>query len=47
MDARAKLNGLSFDLLILDVMMPGESGSIFAKAMRGDSNVPISDADRA
>jgi two-component system phosphate regulon response regulator OmpR len=26
MDARAKLNGLSFDLLILDVMMPGESG---------------------
>ena len=23
-DARAKLDGLSFDLLILDVMMPGE-----------------------
>jgi two-component system phosphate regulon response regulator OmpR len=41
MDARAKLNGLSFDLLILDVMMPGESGFDLAKAIRGDSNVPI------
>ena len=40
-DARAKLNGLSFDLLILDVMMPGESGFDLAKAIRGDSNVPI------
>jgi len=40
-DARAKLNGLSFDLLILDVMMPGESGFDFAKALRGTSNVPI------
>jgi hypothetical protein len=25
-DARAKLLGLHFDLLILDVMMPGETG---------------------
>jgi two-component system, OmpR family, phosphate regulon response regulator OmpR len=41
MDARAKLKGLSFDLLILDVMMPGESGFDFAKAIRGDSNIPI------
>jgi two-component system phosphate regulon response regulator OmpR len=40
-DARAKLNGLSFDLLILDVMMPGESGFDFAEALRGTSNVPI------
>jgi len=41
-DARAKLNGLSFDLLILDVMMPGESGFDFAKALRGTANnVPI------
>ena len=29
------------DLLILDVMMPGESGFDLAKAIRGDSNVPI------
>jgi two-component system phosphate regulon response regulator OmpR len=40
-DARAKLNGLRFDLLILDVMMPGESGFDFAQALRGSSNVPI------
>ena len=40
-DARAKLKGLSFDLLVLDVMMPGETGFDLAKALRGDSNVPI------
>jgi two-component system phosphate regulon response regulator OmpR len=40
-DARAKLVGLKFDLLILDVMMPGESGFDLAKAIRGNSNVPI------
>ena len=41
-DARAKLRSLSFDLLILDVMMPGESGFDFAKSMRAASdNVPI------
>lgn len=41
-DARAKLKSLSFDLLILDVMMPGESGFDFAKSMRAQANdVPI------
>ncbi len=41
-DARSKLKILSFDLLILDVMMPGESGFDFAKSMRADANnVPI------
>jgi len=39
--ARAKLTGLSFDLLILDVMMPGESGFDLAKAIRNSSSVPI------
>jgi two-component system phosphate regulon response regulator OmpR len=39
--ARAKLGGLSFDLLILDVMMPGESGVEFAKFIRENSGVPI------
>jgi len=29
------------DLLVLDVMMPGESGFDLAKAIRGDSTVPI------
>jgi two-component system phosphate regulon response regulator OmpR len=40
-DARAKLEGLSFDLLILDVMMPGESGFDLARAIRANSAVPI------
>jgi two-component system phosphate regulon response regulator OmpR len=40
-DARAKLEGLRFDLLILDVMMPGESGFDLAKRLRSASNVPI------
>jgi len=40
-EARAKLNGLHFDLLILDVMMPGESGFDLAKSLRSNSSVPI------
>jgi two-component system phosphate regulon response regulator OmpR len=40
-DARAKLTGLSFDMLVLDVMMPGETGFELAKAIRGQSTVPI------
>ena len=39
--ARAKLSSLSFDLLILDVMMPGETGFEFAKSIRLTSAVPI------
>ncbi len=40
-EARAKLGALHFDLLILDVMMPGESGFDLAKAIRVESTVPI------
>jgi two-component system phosphate regulon response regulator OmpR len=40
-DARAKLAGLRFDLLILDVMMPGETGFELARDLRSSSNVPI------
>src|SRR5436190_12349911 len=40
-EARAKLDGLHFDLLILDVMMPGESGFDLAKSLRQHSSVPI------
>ncbi len=40
-DARAKLKGLSFDLIVLDVMMPGETGFDFAHSLRQESGVPI------
>ncbi len=40
-DARAKLEGLRFDLLILDVMMPGETGFDLARDLRTSSSVPI------
>jgi two-component system phosphate regulon response regulator OmpR len=39
--ARARMAGLDFDLLVLDLMMPGESGLDFAKSMRAGSRVPI------
>ncbi|TCT03244.1 response regulator [Aquabacter spiritensis] len=40
-EARGRLDGLSFDLLVLDVMMPGESGLDLARALRRTSGVPI------
>jgi two-component system phosphate regulon response regulator OmpR len=40
-DARAKMSGLDFDLLILDVMMPGETGFELARFIRTTSAVPI------
>ena len=40
-DARQKLESIKFDLLVLDVMMPGESGLNFAKNLRKSSQVPI------
>src|ERR1700688_1438879 len=36
-DARAKLKSLSYDLMVLDIMMPGESGLDFSKSMQGGS----------
>ena len=40
-DARNKLRSLEFDLLIMDVMMPGESGTDLTAALRAESQVPI------
>jgi two-component system phosphate regulon response regulator OmpR len=39
--ARAAMRGLSFDLLILDIMMPGETGLSLAQDIRTNSQVPI------
>ncbi|MBS3650900.1 response regulator transcription factor [Pseudaminobacter sp. 19-2017] len=40
-EARRHLMGLDFDLLILDVMMPGESGVELTKSLREQRTVPI------
>ncbi|HTR13484.1 MAG TPA: response regulator transcription factor [Roseiarcus sp.] len=40
-EARAFMDGLAFDIIVLDVMMPGESGFDFAADLRQRSNVPI------
>ena len=39
--ARRLLAGLDFDLLVLDVMMPGEDGVSLTKALRQDRRMPI------
>jgi two-component system, OmpR family, phosphate regulon response regulator OmpR len=39
--ARSKLKGFAFDCIILDVMMPGESGFDIAESLRKTSDVPI------
>jgi two-component system, OmpR family, phosphate regulon response regulator OmpR len=40
-DARAKLASIAFDLLVLDIMMPGETGLELTETLRRDSSVPI------
>lgn len=40
-DARAKLKGLAFDGIVLDVMMPGETGLELTQSLRETSDVPI------
>ena len=40
-EARASLDGMSFDLIVLDVMMPGESGVEFTRGLRREASVPI------
>ncbi len=40
-EARRVMGTIDFDLLIVDVMMPGESGFEFTKSVRSASNVPI------
>ncbi|MUO80043.1 response regulator [Agrobacterium vitis] len=40
-EARRKLAGLAYDLLIVDVMMPGENGLSLTKSLSGEINAPI------
>jgi len=40
-EARARLAGMAFDLIVMDVMMPGESGLDLTRDLRRTSNVPI------
>ena len=40
-DARDKLGSFAFDMIVLDLMMPGESGLAFAADLRRRSGVPI------
>ena len=40
-EARQRLGALDFDLIVLDVMMPGESGLDFAAELRRSDDVPI------
>jgi len=43
-DARAKLKHLAYDLMVLDIMMPGETGLELAQALRVEAatqNLPI------
>ena len=40
-DAEAKLKSLVFDLLIVDVMMPGEDGMSFTRRIRQGAGLPI------
>jgi two-component system, OmpR family, phosphate regulon response regulator OmpR len=40
-EARRLLDGMDFDLLIVDVMMPGESGVSLTKSLRETRDLPI------
>ena len=40
-EARRKLDGMDFDLIVLDVMMPGESGVELTRSLRQIKTVPI------
>ena len=40
-EARRQLSRIAFDLLVVDVMMPGETGLEFTDALRRTSDVPI------
>lgn len=40
-DAREMLERFSFDALVVDIMMPGESGLEFVQSIRGECDLPV------
>src|SRR6266478_6049070 len=40
-EARANLASFAFDLVVLDVMMPGDSGLDLTRALRREGRVPV------
>ncbi len=40
-EARQRMDGLAFDMVVLDVMMPGEDGMTFARDLRTRTDIPI------
>ena len=40
-DAKKKINIIKFDIMILDIMMPGESGLALTKEIKKNNNTPI------
>jgi len=40
-EARSQLAGFAFDLVVLDVMMPGESGLELTQMLRSEGRVPV------
>ena len=41
LEAKSKLSHFKFDLLILDVMMPGQDGFELTREIRKKNNIPI------
>ena len=39
--ARAKMSALAFDLMVLDIMMPGETGLELTRDLRRNNDVPV------
>ena len=40
-EARAHLAGMAFDIMVVDVMMPGESGTSLTRALRETNDIPV------